>query len=167
MGFEVGDRIGEIESGDIDPRKVGRFMGSFEVHVGQIGNRGGDEIAIGAKGSEEFLTPVLGATVGGFTSGETEGCDFGDEPESGAVEALAKLGIGNDRERAAETGNIVGLAGAIKVMVRAASSGLRDALGMWVSFSSRSRSCLMMNSARRSSSVRRQTRARGLCGLHK
>ena len=111
VGLKVRDGVGEVEGGDVDPGEIGGFLRGFEFDAREMAKGGRDEVAVGAERAEQALAPVLGLAVGGFTTGETERSDFRNEAEARAVEATAEIGVGNDGERATETGDVVGLAG--------------------------------------------------------
>ena len=47
VGLKMRHGVGQVERRYIDPREVGRFVGGFQFYAGKVGERGGDEVAVG------------------------------------------------------------------------------------------------------------------------
>ena len=111
VGFEVGDGVFEVEFGDVHPGEVGGFV-LVEANLGNFAfDVAVDEVAIAFEVGEELVAPCPTVAVGGFAGDVSEVIDFSYDSAAGGLKFATVRFVGDDGEGAAESCEVVGLAG--------------------------------------------------------
>ncbi|MDZ7747725.1 MAG: hypothetical protein U5K43_01900 [Halofilum sp. (in: g-proteobacteria)] len=108
--LEGGRRIVRVDRARVDPGEVGR-RGRVHRELRVRVHGGADERAIGAQVLEQARVPGAGVAPGRQRGGEPERVHPRHEARAQRLEARAQPRVRDDRERAAEAGDVVGLAG--------------------------------------------------------
>lgn len=108
--FKIGYGIAQVEVGHVHPRKISRFMLVDANLWNALFNERVNKVAIGSEIAEEFLSPGATVPISGFTGSVAEIVDLCHDPSSRRIEPISKTFIGDNGQRAAKSGQIVGLA---------------------------------------------------------
>ncbi len=111
--FEEPCRIGQIQRPRVDPRQVRR------LHVGHrqarhLIDRLLHAVAVAPQVVQQGQVPVVAVAVRRQRSGQAHHVDRREHVSRAAAEALAEVGVGDDRVRAAQPGQVERLAGGAK-----------------------------------------------------